>query len=87
MTLNMQLISRFKELMPKLSGELHKGQSGRVGIVGGSREYTGAPFFSAMSALRVGADISYVLSTHDAAAVIKTFSPDMIVLPILSDFK
>ena len=69
--------------MPKLSADLYKGQSGRVGIIGGSREYTGAPFFSAMSSLRTGADISYVLTTNDAALPIKSFSPDMIVLPIL----
>ncbi len=83
MPMNTQLISRFKELIPKLSPDLHKGQSGRVGIVGGSREYTGAPYFSAISALRTGADITYVLTTQDAAPVIKSFSPDMIVLPIL----
>lgn len=83
MPLNIQLINRFKELMPRLSSDLHKGQSGRVAIVGGSREYTGAPYFSAMSSLRTGADISYILSTQDASQVIKTFSPDMIVLPVL----
>lgn len=83
MPLNIQLISRFRELIPKLSSDLHKGQSGRVAIIGGSREYTGAPYFSAISALRAGADIAYVLTIQDASSVIKTFSPDMIVLPVL----
>lgn len=86
MPINDQMINRFKELIPKLNSDLHKGQSGRVGIVGGSREYTGAPFFSAISSLRTGADISYVLSTEDASQIIKSFSPNMIVLPILYSF-
>jgi hypothetical protein len=37
------------------AAESHKGQHGKVGIVGGCREYTGAPYFAAISAVRVGA--------------------------------
>jgi hypothetical protein len=36
-----------------LADESYKGQSGKVGVMGGCREYTGAPFFAAMSAMRV----------------------------------
>lgn len=43
-----------KEAVPKLSDpKRHKGQSGRIGVVGGSLEYTGAPYFAAISALKV----------------------------------
>lgn len=31
----------------------HKGQAGRIGIIGGSLEYTGAPYYAGISALRV----------------------------------
>lgn len=31
----------------------YKGQAGRIGIIGGSLEYTGAPYFSGISALKV----------------------------------
>lgn len=34
--------------------DLYKGDLGRVGVVGGCREYTGAPYFGAFTALRVG---------------------------------
>ena len=37
-------------IIPSLTEGLHKGQAGRIGIVGGSKEYTGAPYFSAFSA-------------------------------------
>lgn len=35
------------------TADSYKGQSGKVGVIGGCREYTGAPYFAAMSALRV----------------------------------
>ena len=31
----------------------YKGQAGKIAVVGGCREYTGAPFFAAMAALKV----------------------------------
>jgi NAD(P)H-hydrate repair Nnr-like enzyme with NAD(P)H-hydrate dehydratase domain len=35
---NGNLLSTFKTVIPKLTQDLHKGQSGRVGILGGSKE-------------------------------------------------
>ncbi|KAF9925595.1 hypothetical protein FBU30_004648 [Linnemannia zychae] len=70
-------------LVPPLSADLHKGQGGRVAILGGSNEYTGAPYFSAMSALRLGADLSHVICDEDAATAIKSYSPDLIVHPLI----
>lgn len=36
-----------------------------------------------MSSLRAGADLSYVATTSDASPIIKSYSPELIVLPIL----
>jgi ATP-dependent NAD(P)H-hydrate dehydratase len=60
-----------RALVPPLGGALYKGQAGKVGVLGGCREYTGAPFFAAMTALRVGADLSHCFCTRAAAPVIK----------------
>jgi ATP-dependent NAD(P)H-hydrate dehydratase len=54
-------------------------------VVGGCREYTGAPYFAAMSALRVGSDLSHVFCTDGASTVIKGYSPELIVHPYLPD--
>lgn len=70
-----------QRLLPQLLSTLHKGQCGRIGVVGGSATYTGAPFFAAMTALRVGADMIHVFSPPDAAAVIKCYSPELMVHP------
>lgn len=58
-----------------------KGDSGVVGVFGGSKEYTGAPFFSAIAALRNGCDLSYVFCHSAASFSIKSLSPDLIVIP------
>ncbi|KAI9296511.1 carbohydrate kinase [Neoconidiobolus thromboides FSU 785] len=82
--LNKPLISSAKKLLPILGGSHHKGQSGRVGVIGGSLEYTGAPYFAAISAMKTGTDLVHVICETSAAGVIKTYSPDLIVHPLLT---
>uniref|UniRef100_A0A9L0IX91 ATP-dependent (S)-NAD(P)H-hydrate dehydratase n=1 Tax=Equus asinus TaxID=9793 RepID=A0A9L0IX91_EQUAS len=72
-----------RNIIPPLTTKKHKGQDGRIGIVGGCQEYTGAPYFAAISALKVGADLSHVFCTQEAAPVIKSYSPELIVHPVL----
>ncbi|KAI5636115.1 carbohydrate kinase domain-containing protein [Phthorimaea operculella] len=60
-----------------------KGDSGKILVIGGSSEYTGAPFFSAISALKAGADLVYIITIETAAPIIKSYSPDIIVYPYL----
>jgi ATP-dependent NAD(P)H-hydrate dehydratase len=83
MPLPRSIIGSVKDLIPPLDGHLHKGQSGKVAILGGARDYTGAPFFAAYTALRIGADLSHVICSPTAAPAIKSYSPDLIVHPIL----
>ncbi|CAG8488128.1 837_t:CDS:2 [Ambispora gerdemannii] len=47
------LLIKVKQLIPPLSADFHKGQAGRICVIGGSEEYTGAPYFSSMAALRI----------------------------------
>lgn len=72
-----------RNVIPPLAPKKHKGQDGKMGIIGGCQEYTGAPYFAAISALKVGADLSHVFCTKDAATVIKSYSPELIVHPVL----
>lgn len=74
-----------KTITPSLDLSSHKGQAGKIAVVGGCREYTGAPYFAAISALKIGADLSHVFCTKDAATVIKGYSPELIVHPILEE--
>lgn len=52
-------------------------------MIGGSEDYTGAPFFSATASAKLGADMSHVICEPGAGAVIKTYSPNMMVHPYL----
>ncbi|KAG9139546.1 hypothetical protein Leryth_019248 [Lithospermum erythrorhizon] len=78
-------ISVLRSITPSLHLSRHKGQAGKIAVIGGCREYTGAPYFSAISALRIGADLSHVFCTKDAGPVIKSYSPELIVHPILEE--
>lgn len=72
-----------RRIIPKLSSSLTKGQAGRIAVIGGSAEYTGAPYFAGISALRTGCDLAHVICTSDASTAIKSYSPELIVHPIL----
>ncbi|KAI7859536.1 H-hydrate dehydratase [Circinella umbellata] len=76
-------ISKVRQIIPPLSPEMHKGQAGRVGVVGGSEDYTGAPYFSAISAMKLGADLCHVFCEPGAGTVIKSYSPELIVHPYM----
>lgn len=78
-------LKELRALVPPLLASSYKGLCGKVAVIGGCREYTGAPFFAAMTALRVGADLSHVFCTRGAAPVIKAYSPELIVHPYLPD--
>ncbi|KAG6428065.1 hypothetical protein SASPL_112314 [Salvia splendens] len=84
-SMEVDAVSILKSITPSLEASKHKGQAGKIAVVGGCREYTGAPYFSAISALKIGADLSHVFCTKDAAPVIKGYSPVLIVHPILEE--
>jgi hydroxyethylthiazole kinase-like uncharacterized protein yjeF len=56
----------------------HKGQNGRLLIVGGG-PYTGAPALSALAALRTGADLVWIAVPERCYQVVASYSPDYIV--------
>jgi len=72
-----------RSLVPRLTHSLHKGECGRVAVFGGCVMYTGAPYFAAISALKSGADLVHVFCEKDAGTVIKSYSPELIVHPVL----
>lgn len=64
----------------KLESEQFKGDNGIIAVLGGSYMYTGAPIFSALSALRAGADLAYIFTDKEAVGPIKTLK-EAIVMP------
>ncbi|AEA12951.1 carbohydrate kinase, YjeF related protein [Thermoproteus uzoniensis 768-20] len=62
-----------------------KGDHGRVVVVGGSAEYSGAPMYVALAALRTGVDLAILVEPEPAAAAAKAYSPDLIAIPLPGD--
>lgn len=77
------VLQTVKTIVPKLTSDLYKGQSGRICVFGGCIMYTGAPYFAAISALKTGADLVHVICEQQAGQVIKSYSAELIVHPVL----
>jgi len=63
-----------KVYYPRPKKESHKGENGRVLVIGGG-PYTGAPALTGLAALRTGADLVYIFSPKRVAQAITSFSP------------
>ncbi|RFA95966.1 NAD(P)H-hydrate dehydratase [Pyrobaculum aerophilum] len=59
-----------------------KGDHGRVLVIGGSLEYSGAPVYVALAALRAGVDLAVIAAPEPAAYAAKAISPDIIAIPL-----
>jgi NAD(P)H-hydrate epimerase len=55
-----------------------KGDAGKVLIVAGSDEYTGAAILCAMGAFRAGADLVYLVSSPKTVEAARSFIPELI---------
>ncbi|KAJ2609886.1 hypothetical protein EV177_004236 [Coemansia sp. RSA 1804] len=83
MSIHQPRLQTLAKLIPPLTPAMHKGDCGRVAVFGGCEEFTGAPYFVASSSLRLGTDIAYLVCDRGAATAIKSYTPDIIVLPFL----
>ncbi|MCW3991776.1 MAG: NAD(P)H-hydrate dehydratase [Candidatus Bathyarchaeota archaeon] len=62
--------------------DAHKGDFGRLLVVGGSETYSGAPVLTAMGAYAAGVDLVYVAAPETAASIIAGFTPNMITVKL-----
>lgn len=60
----------------------HKGQNGRVLIIGGSEEYVGAVALAGLAALRAGCDVVTIAAPEKVAWAIHRYSPDLITTKV-----
>lgn len=75
-----------KKLFPPRDPWSHKGNFGRLLVIGGSKSYSGAPAFAALAALKTGVDVVDILAPRRAADIAATFAPDLITHPQRGDF-
>ncbi len=73
---------RVARWIPTRRPDSHKGDNGRVLVVGGSEQFVGAPALAALAALRSGADLAVIAAPEQAAWIINSFSPDLITIKL-----
>lgn len=59
-----------------------KGDNGVVLVIGGSSVYHGAPLLASLTALRAGADLVYTAVPRIIINAIRSYSPNIIALPM-----
>jgi NAD(P)H-hydrate epimerase len=64
------------------ASESHKGDFGRLLVIGGSETFSGAPAYVALAALRTGVDLAYVAAPEKTAQTIASMSPDLITIKL-----
>ncbi|MFA6521778.1 MAG: NAD(P)H-hydrate dehydratase [Candidatus Gracilibacteria bacterium] len=78
--------SDVQKMYPQRDTFSHKGENGRILIIGGSINYFGAPILAALGALGSGADLVYLLVPECNFEVSRSFYPDFIVRKYAGDF-
>jgi NAD(P)H-hydrate epimerase len=64
----------------------HKGENGKILIIGGNKDYSGAPSIAGFSALSTGVDLVYIGACENGASSIKSYSPDFIVKSLKGEY-
>jgi len=60
----------------------HKGDFGRLLVIGGSEVYSGAPTLVSLAAMRTAVDIVYLAAPAKTALAISSMSPDLITIKL-----
>lgn len=65
--------------------DAHKGDFGRLLVIGGSEVFSGAPALVALAALRTGIDIVYLAAPAKTAYAVSSMSPNLITVKLKGD--
>ncbi|MDR1993135.1 MAG: NAD(P)H-hydrate dehydratase [Nitrososphaerota archaeon] len=63
----------------------HKGDFGRLLVIGGNEIYFGAPVLVSLAAMRTGVDLIYLATPQKNATPIASLSPDLITIKLQGD--
>ncbi len=81
-TLYNKMKSELKNFLPKRIEDSHKGTYGRVGIIGGSKGMTGAPYLASQAALRTGTGLVYTMVPKYIETIMSVKLTEAIIRPI-----
>ncbi len=70
-----------REVLPPFRAEMHKGERGRVAVVGGAEGMAGATIFAAKAAARSGAGLVKICASEPTVRAAQAQSPDLMCVP------
>lgn len=78
------LVTPMQPLLPARSEAAHKGDFGKVLVIGGSESMPGAAALSGLAALRCGAGLVTIATSREAHPITAGFSPALMTAPLPS---
>ncbi len=70
---------------PRRKLNSHKGENGRVVVVGGSKNFVGAPLFAGLGAIASGVDLVDIFVPAVNFSAVRKFSPNFLIREILGE--
>ena len=74
-----------KNCLKKRKKDAAKGQYGKLLIIGGSKDYSGAPALAALAASQIGVDLIMIVTPEKIISVVRSYSPNFIVKEVSGD--
>lgn len=79
---NVYVDEYFKKKFPKRKKDTHKGDYGKIAILGGSSGMSGSVYLSSMAALRTGAGLVYNIVPKSISDILQIKTNEQIILPL-----
>lgn len=79
---NIKNIDEYRHLLKKRNLYSHKGDFGKVCVIGGSTGMCGSVYLSAISALRTGSGLVYNISPKSICDILQIKSTENIIIPV-----
>lgn len=78
----MNISKEIKALMPKRKSETHKGDYGRIAVLGGSSGMAGSVYMASLAAMRTGAGMTFILAPKSISKILQIKANEQIIKEI-----
>lgn len=78
----MNISKEIKVLMPKRKSESHKGDYGRIAVLGGSSGMAGSVYMASLAAMRTGAGMTFILAPKSISKILQIKANEQIIKEI-----
>lgn len=79
---HMNISKEIKALMPKRKSESHKGDYGRIAVLGGSSGMAGSVYMASLAAMRSGAGMTFILAPKSINKILQIKANEQIIKEI-----